>query len=284
MATVTNQATLRTTVADWLNRSDLSNAQLDQFIEIGEAKVYETLRVPALEKVVTYTVTGGSSIDIPSDFIELIEIRKTGTGSCSIAGNATPAECSAANGIWTSASQDDDVILSRTDTRNLFSSNKHIIPHAFARDGAKWVVTDASGKINASGAYTVKYYKADTAIGELYTNGESFRSTTSACSILTRQSDGSAGGTFVAFPSGNGFGTCTINHADVEKDSWLLSDYEMVLFASCAVASEYLGNDEDVARYTRLYLEKIQATNMRANNAELKGANVAMRFQGFQGL
>ena len=41
MATVTDQANLRTTVADWLNRSDLSNAQLDQFIEMGESKVYE---------------------------------------------------------------------------------------------------------------------------------------------------------------------------------------------------------------------------------------------------
>ena len=48
MAAVTNQATLRTTLADWLNRSDLTNAQLDQFIEMVEAKIYELLRVPAL--------------------------------------------------------------------------------------------------------------------------------------------------------------------------------------------------------------------------------------------
>ncbi len=283
MPTVTNQATLRTTVADWLNRSDLTNAQLDQFIEMGEAKIYEELRVPALEKSVTVTVSD-STIDIPGDFVELIEIRKTGAGSCSITGQDTPAACKAANGVWTSASKDDDIILQRTDSRNLFASDKHTIGNAFARDGGKYMLTDSSGNMNASGAYTIKYYKADNSIGELYANGEAFRSTASACGALVRQSDGTAGATFVAYSPANGFGTCTINHADVEKDSYLLSAYEMILFAACSIASEYLGNDEDVARYTRLYMEKIRATNMKAANAELKGANVAMRFQNFQGL
>lgn len=283
MATVTNQATLRTTVADWLNRSDLSNSQLDQFIEMGESRVYEQLRVPALEKSVTMTVTD-SSIQIPSDFIELIEIRKTGAGSCSVSGHGTPAACVAANGVWTSASKDDDIILQRTDSRNLYASDKHTISNSFARDGGQFVITDSSGKINASGPYTLKYYKTDPAIGSLYTNGEVFRSTSAACGALVRQADGTSGATFVAYSPVNGYGNCTIDYADVEKDSWLLGDYEMVLYAACSVASEYLGNDEDVARYTRLFMEKITATNMRANNAELKGANVQMRFANFQGL
>ncbi len=283
MATVTNQATLRTTVADWLNRSDLSNAQLDQFIEMGEAKIYEELRVPALEKSVTVTVTN-SSIQIPNDFIELIEIRKTGEGSCSISSAKTPADCLTVNGVWTSASKDDDIILQRTDSRNLYASDKHSIANSFARDGGQYILTDSTGKIAASGAYTLKYYKADPAIGSLYANGYAFRTTSTACSSLTRQSDGTTATSFVAYSPANGYGVCTINYADVEKDSWLLNDYEMILFAACSVASEYLGNDEDVARYTRLFIEKITATNMKAANAELKGANVAMRFQNFQGL
>ena len=64
----------------------------------------------------------------------------------------------------------------------------------------------------------------------------------------------------------------------------MLNDYEIVLYAALSVASEYLGNDEDIAKFTRLFIDKITATNMRADNAELKGANVQMRFQGFQGL
>ncbi len=283
MATVTNQATLRTAVADWLNRSDLSNAQLDQFIEIGEAKIYEELRVPALEKSVTVTVTN-STIQIPSDFIELIELRKTGEGSCSISSATNPADCLVANGVWTSASKDDDIILQRTDSRNLYASDKHSIANSFARDGGQYVLTNSSGKINASGAYTIKYYASDPAIGSLYVNGYQFRATATSCSELKRQSDGTTATTFAAYTPSNGYGTCTINHADVEKDSWLLNDYEMILYAACSVASEYLGNDEDVARYTRLYLEKLQASNRKAANAELKGANVAMRFQNFQGL
>jgi hypothetical protein len=285
MAAVTNQATLRTTVADWLNRSDLTNAQLDQFIEMGEAKVYELLRVPALEKTVVFTVTD-SRIIIPADFIELIEIRKTGVGSCSVnpTVNTTPALCTSADGVWTSTSNDDDIVLNRTDTRNLFSSDKHSIRNSFARDGGEFVLTDTSGNINASGAYIVKYYKVDNAIGELYTNEEVFRSQSTFCTALKRQSNAASGATFVAYSPANGYGDCTINHADVEKDSWLLNDYEIILYAALSVASEYLGNDEDIAKFTRLFIEKITATNTRADNAELKGANVQMRFQGFQGL
>ena len=285
MAAVTNQATLRTTVADWLNRSDLTNAQLDQFIEMGEAKIYELLRVPALEKIVVFTVTD-SRITIPADFVELIEIRKTGVGTCSVSPstNTTPALCTSANGVWTSTSDDDDIILTRTDTRNLFSSDKHSIPNAFARDGGEFVLTNNSGRINASGPYRVRYYKVDNAIGELYTDGEVFRSQSTFCAALTRQSSGASGATFAAYSPANGYGSCTINHADVEKDSWLLNDYEIILYAALSVASQYLGNDEDASKFNSLFIEQIAATNIRANNAELKGANVLMRFQSFQGL
>lgn len=287
MAAVTNQATLRTTVADWLNRSDLTNAQLDQFIEMGEAKVYELLRVPALEKSVTYTITSDEPyLIIPGDFLELIEIRATGGGSCSVdpSTNTTSASCVAANGVWTSTSNTDDIVLTRTDTRNLYSSDKHSMSNSFARDGSTFVVTDSAGRISASGSYIFKYYKLDNAIGSLYTNGEAFRSTSATCTSLIRQSNSATGATFVAYSPANGYGTCTINHADVEKDSWLLDDYEIVLYGALSVASEYLGNDEDAAKFTRLFTEKITATNRKANNAELKGANTSMRFQGFQGL
>ncbi len=287
MATITDQATLRTAVADWLNRSDLTNSQLDQFIEMGESKVYELLRVPALEKTTRHTVVATSStITIPSDFVELIEIRKTFTGSCDVSPttNTNPSLCEAADGVWTSTSQSDDVILGRTDTRNMYSSDKHSISNSFARDGAVFKITDEAGNISASGTYLMRYYKTDPAIGTLYTNAESFRTTQTFCNSLVRQLDDTSGSTFTAYSPANGYGDCVINFADVEKIAWLLGDYEMVLYSSLAIASEYLGNDEDVARYTRLYMDKIQATNKRANDAELSGGNVSMRFQNFQGL
>ena len=258
MATVNNQKTLRETIADWLNRSDLAAPILNQFIEMGEAKVYEELRVPSLEKATEITVTD-SHITIPGDFLELIEIRKKGSGN-------------------------DDIILSRTDTRNLYASDKHSIANSFARDGNRWVVTDSAGNTTETGDYVVKYYKVDNAIGSVYAVNEVITSTQAECTALKKLDDSPSGATFVPANPVTGFGACTINDNDVEKSSWLLTDYELILFAACSIASEYLGNDEDVARYTRLYLEKLRITNMRAANAELKGANVSMRFQNFQGL
>ena len=67
MATIKDQVTLRTGVADWLNRSDLTDAQIDDFVAIGEARVYEELRVPPLEVVQSFSVTAtNSSFIIPS--------------------------------------------------------------------------------------------------------------------------------------------------------------------------------------------------------------------------
>ena len=76
MATIKDQVTLRTGVADWLNRSDLTDSQIDDFITIGEARLYEDLRVPPLEVVQSFTVTStNSSIIIPAGLIEIIELK-----------------------------------------------------------------------------------------------------------------------------------------------------------------------------------------------------------------
>lgn len=288
MATISDQASLRASVVDWLNRSDLSNNQVDQFIEMGESKIYEHLRIPPLEKTVVLTISSDTSrISIPSDFLELIEFRKTFVGSCDVdpGTNVTPDLCEASNGVWTSTSLSDDVILERSDTRTIYASNKQALPYTFARDGSSFVVTDNVGNVAASGAYTMRYYRIVPAIGETYTNGQVFRSNQNTCESLVRQLDDSPGATYTAYVPANGSGNCTINYADVEKIEWLLNgDYEIILYAALAIASEYLGNDEDVARYTRLYMSKIQATNERALRAERSGGNISMSIPNFQGL
>ena len=286
-ATISNQATLRTSLNDWLNRSDLTNAQLDQFVEMAESKIYEQLRIPPLEKEILIDISDTSSIPLPSDFLELIEIRKTGTGTCSVVPgtNTSISLCEAADGVWSSGSLSDDIILQRSDTRVMYASNKHALPHSFARDGTKLVITDEVGRIEATGVIRLKYYKIVPPIGDLYSNGEVFRSTETFCDSLLRQSNAAAGATWVAYSPSNGYGDCTIDYSDVEKIEWLLNgDYEIVLYATLAIASEFLGNDEDVAKYTRLYMEKIRATNERATKAERSGGNISMSFPNFQGL
>jgi len=139
MPIITNQATLRTSVADWLNRTDLSNDQLDQFIEMGEAKIYETLRVPPLEKLSSFTVTvANSSITLPSGFIEVISLEKSGS------------------------TKDEDIILGRVDEKT-FANNK--VTNAYIRVGGNLLLTDGNGEQKASGTYILRYYKADEPIG-----------------------------------------------------------------------------------------------------------------------
>jgi len=141
MPIITNQATLRTSVADWLNRTDLSNDQLDQFIEMGEAKIYEVLRIPPLEANESFTVlTSNSSIAIPSRFIEIISLEKSGS------------------------SKDEDIILSRVDEKT-FANNK--VTNAYIRVGNNLLLTDGNGEQKAEGTYVLRYYKADVSVGTL---------------------------------------------------------------------------------------------------------------------
>ena len=106
MATIIDQVTLRTGVADWLNRSDLTDAQIDDFVAIGEARIYEDLRVPTLEISQGFSVTAtNSSIIVPEGFLEMIELKKDDASD-----------------------KDEDVVLSRVDSK-VFNNNK--IKHAY---------------------------------------------------------------------------------------------------------------------------------------------------------
>ena len=76
MASIQDQVSLRSGIASWLNRSDLTDSEIDQFIEIAEARLYEELRVPTLETTEAYSVAvSNSSITIPAGFIEIIELK-----------------------------------------------------------------------------------------------------------------------------------------------------------------------------------------------------------------
>jgi len=162
---IIDQVTLRTGVADWLNRSDLTDAQLDDFISIGETKLYDELRVPTLEALNGFSVVAGnSSITIPEGLLEPIELKYVQGGTCSVAPstNTTRALCTAASGTWTDSDKDDDVVLSRVDSK-VFSNNK--MKHAYTRELGNYLLTDSVGDQSAAGEYTLKYYKADDPIG-----------------------------------------------------------------------------------------------------------------------
>jgi len=260
MATIIDQVTLRTGVADWLNRSDLTDAQIDDFVAIGEARVYEELRVPPLEVVQSFTVTAtNSSIIIPAGFIEIIELKLDG-----------------------GADKDDDVILSRVDSKT-FSNNK--IKHAYTRQAGNFLLTDNEGEQSAGGTYVMTYYKAGDSIGTYSTTtttagsfvvGKYYKIVSAGNTSFTGigAANNNVGTIFKATGAGSGTGT-----AYVENIPWILgTEFEAILYATCQVASIYLGDVEMEQKFTELTQRKINALNQKEIRASMKGSAFSAQF------
>ena len=282
---IIDQVTLRTGVADWLNRSDLTDSQLDDFISIGEARLYEDLRIPTLETLNGFSVVAGnSSITIPEGLIEPIELKYVQSGTCSVAPstNTTRALCTAASGTWTDSDKDDDVVLSRVDSK-VFGNNK--MKHAYTRELGNYLLTDSEGKQSAAGEYTLKYYKADDPIG-------TYSSTATTAgdfvvgkyyTILTLGNtnfvgDGASANTvgviFKATNAGSGTGT-----ANVEVIPWILgTEFETILYAACTVGATFLGDVEMEQKFNELTTNKVNSLNQKELRASLKGGSFSAQF------
>lgn len=65
----TTYDTLRTSLANWLLRSDLTD-YLDDFIKLGEERLARDLRVRGIETALSVTIASGVAA-LPSDFLEL---------------------------------------------------------------------------------------------------------------------------------------------------------------------------------------------------------------------
>jgi len=258
MATIIDQVTLRTGVADWLNRSDLTDAQIDDFVSMGEARLYEELRVPPLEVVQSFTVTASnSSIIIPAGFIEMIELKLE------------------------KSDKDDDVILSRIDSKT-FSNN--YISHAYTRQAGNFLLTDKSGNQEASGTYVMTYYKAEDPIGTYSTSVtagafvvDSYYKIISVGNTDFTAIGASANTVGVIFKAtGVGSGTGT---AYVEFIPWILgTEFETILFATSAVGSTFLGDIEMEQKYNDLTLRKVGALNQKEIRASMKGSGFHAAF------
>lgn len=60
---------LKASVADWLNREDLS-AVIPDFIELAENRIFHELRAPLNEKTIILTLSSEGYATLPSDFLE----------------------------------------------------------------------------------------------------------------------------------------------------------------------------------------------------------------------
>ena len=288
MASIQDQVTLRTGVADWLNRTDLTDTQIDQFIEIAEARLYEDLRVPTLEVTEAFSVAvANSSITIPAGFIEIIELKHLKDGTCSVSPttNTTRALCSAASGTWTDDDKDDDIVLKRIDSR-VFGNNK--VKNAYTRELNNFLITDKNGEQKASGEYSIKFYKAEDPVGTYSSTataastlvaGKYYTIATAGDTNFNAFTDGAthantAGVIFKASGAGSGTGTVYI-----ETIPWILgTEFESVLYAACAVGATFLGDVEMEQKFNELTVNKVNALNQKELRASMKGGSFSAQF------
>lgn len=69
MAIITDYSTLKTAVADYLARSDLTGF-IPNFVQNCESKIYKNLRIRAMETALSGTIASGV-LAVPSAFVEL---------------------------------------------------------------------------------------------------------------------------------------------------------------------------------------------------------------------
>ena len=81
---LTSYSTLKTAVANYLGRSDLTS-QIPDFITLAEVRLSREIRTRKLLKsVTTSTVAGDSTVEIPSDFLEMRDIYLSGNPRISL--------------------------------------------------------------------------------------------------------------------------------------------------------------------------------------------------------
>jgi len=70
-----NYGDLRTHFKALLNRSDITDALANTFIDQGIGRIQRALRIPSMEKQHTYTISAQTSkVTIPNDFLEAIDL------------------------------------------------------------------------------------------------------------------------------------------------------------------------------------------------------------------
>ena len=88
---LTSYSTLKTAVANYLGRSDLTS-QIPDFITLAELRLSREIRTRKLLKSVTTTTTAGdSTVEIPSDFLEMRDMYLSGNPRISLTYNSPSA-------------------------------------------------------------------------------------------------------------------------------------------------------------------------------------------------
>ena len=71
---ITTYTELKAAIADWLNRDDLSDERIADFIQMAENRIFHVLRIPPMEKYANITTDLDGKVAIPGDFLEAKDV------------------------------------------------------------------------------------------------------------------------------------------------------------------------------------------------------------------
>ena len=71
---ITTYTELKTAVADWLNRDDLTDARITDFIQIAENRIFHELRIPPMETTAVLTVNATGKVALPANYLEARDV------------------------------------------------------------------------------------------------------------------------------------------------------------------------------------------------------------------
>ena len=94
---ISTYATLQTAVANWLDRSDLTD-RIPEFIDLAEARINRALRIRLMENVKVISLVGGiKRYPLPSDYLQLrsIKFTRTALASDNLASDMTDSQTTA---------------------------------------------------------------------------------------------------------------------------------------------------------------------------------------------
>ena len=129
------------------------------------------------------------------------------------------------------------------------------------------------------------YYKAEDPVGTYATAATAatamvvdnyYKIAVAGTTVWTNHgaANNNVGTIFKATSVGTGTGTSYI-----ETIPWILgTEFETILYASCAVGATFLGDVEMEQKFNELTLRKVNALNQKEIRASLKGSSFASRF------
>ena len=235
---------LVTKVRDWANRDStvLSDSMVSDFIDYSADLCYRELRIPPLEYTYQYaaiTVAGEDSLQLPPDVTEIIMFRVTDSAAKSL------------------------VFDQKMDMRSFTDKNTTKELGSFTRKGSN-----------------LEFYP-DAAVGDVYELHYYRRLFDMDAVYVVNANNVAVGNTTVSNSGVSGAVEISgVWYTGNEVYNWLRDDNErMVLWGALHHAFEYLGSDDQAAKYLNKQMQAIDELNREEKKRRVSGASNTVTYE-----